>query len=65
MKEIVKLVSFILLIIGTVGLLVNEFVFDMGRAGTLVFAFLNVIGLAILIITYCITKSGEKKQEDR
>jgi len=47
MKEILKLTSFILLIIGTLGLLITEFAFEWGSAATLIFAALNVVGLAI------------------
>lgn len=65
MQEIIKLAAFILLIAGTAGLLVNEFMFDMGRAGTIVFASFNVVGLAILVIVYFRTKSRKTKQEDR
>ena len=50
-SEAIKLVSFILLIIGTIGLLANEFVFDWGRAATLAFAVVNLVGLAILALT--------------
>jgi len=48
MKEIMKLSAFILLIIGTVGLLLNEFAFDWSRTVTLTFAVLNFIGLVTL-----------------
>ncbi len=51
-REIAKLSAFILLIIGTLGLLINEFIFDWGRTATLTFAVLNVVGLAILAYTY-------------
>jgi len=51
-REIAKLSVFILLIIGTLGLLINEFVFDWGGTATLTFAALNVVGLAILAYTY-------------
>jgi len=37
--------AFALVIVGTLGLLANEFVFDWGRIATLVFAASNVIGL--------------------
>ncbi len=50
-REIVKLVAFILLGIGTVGLLVNEFAFDCGRSITLTFSIFNLVGLAILAFT--------------
>ncbi len=49
MREIAKLIAFILLIIGTTGLLVNEFVTDWGRGITITFACLNVLGLVLLI----------------
>ena len=52
MREVAKLTAFILLITGTIGLLVNEFVADWGRVGTIVFAVFNFIELAILAITY-------------
>ena len=52
MREVAKLSAFILLIIGTLGLLINEFVFDWGGTATLTFATLNVVGFAILAYTY-------------
>ena len=55
-----KLIAFILLIIGTVGLLLNELVFDWGRVATLIFAFSNLAGLATLFFSYRRTK--DKKQ---
>ena len=47
-----KLIAFILLIIGTVGLLLNELVFDWGRVATLIFAVSNLIGLVTLGFSY-------------
>ncbi len=52
MREVAKLSAFILLIIGTLGLLINESIFDWGRTATLTFAGLNVVGLAILAYTW-------------
>jgi len=52
MREAIKLIAFILLTIGTLGLLINEFAFDWGRVATLVFAIVNFTGLAILASTY-------------
>ena len=48
MKKTIELIPFILLIIGTLGLLLNEFVFEWGQAATLSFAAANVIGLLAL-----------------
>jgi len=52
MKKVIELSPFVLLIIGTVGLLLNEFVFDWGRTATLIFAAANVIGLLALGFAY-------------
>jgi hypothetical protein len=51
-----KLIAFILLIIGTAGLLLNELVFDWGRVATLIFAVSNLIGFATLAFSYWRTK---------
>jgi len=48
MRRVAELSPFILLIVGTIGLLVNEFVFDWGRVATLSFAAINIVGLSIL-----------------
>lgn len=57
MREVAKLSAFILLTIGTIGLLMNEFIFDWGRAATLIFAVSNFVGLAILaFVTWGIRK---------
>ena len=48
MKKVISLTPFVLLFIGTIGLLINEFVFDLGRVATLSFAAVNVVGLVIL-----------------
>jgi len=50
-KELLKLVAFILLAMGTIGLLLNEFIFDWGRTATLVSASLNIVGLCMLAFT--------------
>jgi len=52
MKEAIKLSGFILLTIGTVGLLVNEFVFSCGRTATVTFAIINLVGLITLAVAY-------------
>jgi hypothetical protein len=50
MRKAGGMIAFILLIAGTAGLLVNEFIFNCGRAATLAFAVLNVAGLVILFV---------------
>jgi hypothetical protein len=39
---------FVLVVVGTLGLLANDFAFHWGRTATLLFAGLNVVGLAAL-----------------
>lgn len=51
MRRVAELSAFILLIVGTIGLLLNEFVFDWGRVATLSFAAMNIVGLVILAYT--------------
>jgi len=48
MRAVAKLCAFILLIIGTLGLVINEFIFDWGSAATLTFAAFNVVGIVLL-----------------
>jgi hypothetical protein len=52
MNKAIELSPFVLITIGTLGLLINEFIFDWGRAATLIFAFINVLGLLALVFTY-------------
>jgi len=52
----VKLMAFILLIIGTVGLLLNELLVDWGRIATIIFAVSNFVGLATLGFSYWRTR---------
>ena len=59
MSQVIKLTVFALLMIGTIGLLVNEFVADWGRAPTLIFAIFNCIGLVTLGVTYFGKKGGQ------
>ena len=51
MKEVIKPTGFILLIIGTLGLLVNELVFKWGSTATVSFAIINLVGLINLAVT--------------
>ena len=47
-SDALRLSGFVLVAIGTLGLLLNEFVLDAGRAVTLLFAALDLVGLLIL-----------------
>ena len=59
MRNVTRLIAFILLIIGTAGLLVNEFAIDWDRVATLIFAVFNCIGLVTLAVTY-LGKKGDR-----
>lgn len=50
MNEHMRTLAFVLLAVGTLGLLTNEFVFSWGRIATLIFAATNVIGFVALLI---------------
>ena len=64
MREVLKLGSFILIFIGTPGLLLNELMFDWGRTATIIFAAINVVGLATLVsTTWIIKKQGIDRQQ--
>ncbi|MBA7615169.1 hypothetical protein ES703_22446 [subsurface metagenome] len=57
MKEAIKLGGFILIIVGTVGLLVNELAMDWGRTATVTFAIVNVVGFITLAVSHwCLKK---------
>ena len=56
MREVLKPGSFILIFIGMLGLLLNEFMFDWGRTATIIFAAINLVGLVTLVSTTWITR---------
>ena len=60
MRKIARAIAFALLIIGTLGLLVNELVFDWGRTATIFLAVLNVIGLILI----CFAAGGGGGEQD-
>ena len=48
MKQFIALSGYILIIIGTAGLLLNEFAWDSSSTRTIIFAVVNVVGLVNL-----------------
>ena len=58
MRQVIKLSAFILVGIGTLGLLINELIFDWGQTATLTFAFLNVVGLATLAFVHWVMREA-------
>ncbi len=59
MREYTLLIAFVLLIVGTIGLLINELIFDWGRCATLTFAIINVVGLTSLAFAYWVKKKTQ------
>ena len=51
MKQNTRLTAFILILIGTIGLLVNEFFVNWGSAAVIIFAVLNIVGLIFLALS--------------
>ena len=52
MKNIVKISGFALIFVGTVGLLLNEFVLDAPSSCTISFAVVNFVGLVNLAFAH-------------
>jgi len=57
MRRVIEIIPFFL-IFGTLGLLIDEFLFDWGRVTTLIFAVSNISGLIILYLL----NSNRKKE---
>jgi len=55
-REATRLIGFILLIIGTLGLIINELIFDWGTTATLTFAAINVVGFAALAFAFWVAR---------
>jgi hypothetical protein len=63
MRKIIEISPFPLLIIGTLGLLINEFLFDWGKTTVLIFASANITGLLTLGLTYRTRKENKKNEK--
>lgn len=59
MREYARLIAFVLLGVGTIGLLINELILNWGRCATLTFAIINVVGFASLAFTYWTRKKAQ------
>ena len=49
-RDVTKIIAFVLLVVGTFGILINEFVLGWGWIANVSFADLNILGLLILAI---------------
>jgi len=52
LRNFLKISAFILIIIGTLGLLLNEFVWEHSATRTIIFAVVNFVGLVNLSFAY-------------
>jgi len=52
MREFIKISGFILIIVGTAGLLLNEFVWNHSSSRTVIFAVVNLVGLVNLAFAH-------------
>jgi len=52
MREFIKISGFVLIFVGTVGLLLNEFVWGTGSSCTISFAVANFVGLVSLAFAH-------------
>ncbi|MFL7891356.1 MAG: hypothetical protein ACK2UM_20180 [Anaerolineales bacterium] len=55
--------AYLMLICGTAGLLVNEFIFGWGRTATLISAALSLLGLIILGVFHLAEKVRQNKNK--
>lgn len=51
MKKFLEILPFALIFLGSLGLLLNEFLFKAGTAVVLVFASANIIGLVLMLLS--------------
>ena len=52
MRNFMKITGFILIAIGTIGLLLNEFVGEHSSSRTIIFAVVNFVGLVNLVFAH-------------
>jgi len=52
MRDFIKITAFILIIIGTLGLLLNEFVWEQSSSRTIIFAVVDFVGLVNLAFAH-------------
>jgi len=52
MREFIKIAGFVLILVGTVGLLLNEFIGEYSSTRTIIFAVVNFVGLANLAFAH-------------
>lgn len=56
-----KSIAAILVLTGTVGLLLNEFLFQWGKSATLTFAVTNILGFIFWVIAYFLDQKIETR----
>ena len=59
MRNFVKISGFALILVGTVGLLLNEFVLDASSSCTISFAVVNFVGLVSLAFAHFVMRKSK------
>jgi hypothetical protein len=59
LREFIAISGFLLIIIGTIGLLLNEFVWSSSSSRTIIFAIVNFVGLVNLAFSRFGIRKGE------
>jgi len=59
MRNFLKIAGFVLIIVGTAGLLLNEFVWDTSSSRTITFAIVDFVGLVNLAFAHFGMKRGK------
>ena len=52
LREFIKIGGFVLIAVGTIGLLLNEFVWDTSSSRTIIFAVVNLVGFGNLAFAH-------------
>jgi len=60
MKNFIKLSGFILIAVGTIGLLLNEFLWNTSSSRTIIFAVVDFVGLVNLSFAHFGMRGGER-----
>jgi len=59
MRNFLKIIAFILIIVGTAGLLLNEFAWEHSSTRTIIFAVVNFVGLVDLAFAHFAMKDRQ------
>ena len=60
LRELIKISGFVLIAVGTAGLLLNEFVWGDNSSRTIIFAVVNFVGLVNLVFAHFGMRESKK-----